>query len=194
MSITFLLQLKEIFSIMKKFCISFFLFAIIVLSGISLNASNQQVSKEYLRIHIRANSNEVIDQSVKYIVKEKVVEFLTPYIANCDTKKKAEEMLKSVLPSVISLTDSVLSERGYNYSSSANVRRESFPTRVYENLELPSGFYDALVIELGEGKGDNWWCVVYPPLCFTEGNAKNEYRSRIIDLINDFFEKEKKFR
>ncbi len=179
---------------MKKFCISFFLFAIIVLSGISLNASNQQVSKEYLRIHIRANSNEVIDQSVKYIVKEKVVEFLTPYIANCDTKKKAEEMLKSVLPSVISLTDSVLSERGYNYSSSANVRRESFPTRVYENLELPSGFYDALVIELGEGKGDNWWCVVYPPLCFTEGNAKNEYRSRIIDLINDFFEKEKKFR
>ena len=61
----------------------------------------------------------------------------------------------------------------------------------YENVRLDSGFYDALIIELGEPKGDNWWCVVYPPLCFTSGSQGYFYQSKILDIINDFFKKEK---
>ena len=79
--------------------------------------------------------------------------------------------------------------RGYNYGARANVRAEEFPVRVYGELTLEAGVYDALIVELGTGKGDNWWCVIYPPLCFTSASADVQYRSVIYDIINKFFGK-----
>ena len=81
------------------------------------------------------------------------------------------------------LIDGFLIKKGFNYRSRVEIRNEKFPTRVYEDLTLEAGYYDALIIELGEGKGDNWWCVVYPPLCFT-GGENVKYRSKIYELIN----------
>lgn len=173
---------------MKKFCISFLLIAIIILSGICLkqNEIKPKTQTEYLRIHIRANSNENIDQNVKYKVKARVVEYLTPFIASCDTKLKAQQMLENQLDSINKVSDGVLKNEGFNYTSKATIKREEFPTRVYGELCLEQGFYDALIIELGSGKGDNWWCVVYPPLCFTSATSGYVYRSKILDIINDF--------
>ena len=177
---------------MKKFCISFLIVAIIILSGIGLSLNNGQVQTEYLRIHVRANSNEQIDQDIKYVVKDAVVNYLTPYIATCDTREKADKMLNEQLKGVESVCDRVLKSNGFNYKSKASVKNEKFPTRAYGNLTLDSGFYDALIIELGSGTGDNWWCVVYPPLCFTgENGGQYVYRSKIADIIDSFFNKEK---
>ena len=69
---------------------------------------------------------------------------------------------------------------------------EEFPTRVYGGLTLENGFYDALIIELGSGKGDNWWCVVYPPLCFSGEGTNYVYKSKLKQIINDFYEKQKR--
>ena len=80
-------------------------------------------------------------------------------------------------------------ENGFEYTSDASVKREQFPTRVYGDLELEKGFYDALIVELGDAKGDNWWCVIYPPLCFAGGNltAGNiKYKSKILEIINEW--------
>ena len=85
---------------MKKTCISFLIIAIIVLSGIGLSSYQGGQKTEYLRIHIRANSNLSVDQQVKYLVKDKVVDFLTPYIAECDTKQKAQSMLNDNLKNI----------------------------------------------------------------------------------------------
>lgn len=177
---------------MKKVCISFLIISIIVLSGIGLWSSNAKPNQEYLRIHIRANSNTAQDQQVKYLVKEKVVEYLTPQIALCDTKEKAQNMLDKNLEKITEISEQVLKENGFSYKVKASVKRENFPTRVYKDLCLESGFYDALIIEIGSAKGDNWWCVVYPPLCFTGEKGDSVYRSKILDIINDFFYKEKK--
>lgn len=175
----------------KKACISFLFIAIIFLSGIGLTSQKSGQEKEYLRIHIRANSNLSVDQQVKYLVKDKVVEFLTPYIAECNTKQKAENMLFSNLNQIEKVATTVLRANGFNYSVKASVKNEQFPTRYYQDLCLESGFYDALILELGEAQGDNWWCVVYPPLCFT-GEGKNYiYKSKILDIISDFFDKER---
>ena len=76
----------------------------------------------------------------------------------------------------------LLIKNGFNYGCKIAVKGENFPTRVYEGLTLSAGYYDALIIELGSGQGDNWWCVVYPPLCFT-GSDDITYRSKIWDLI-----------
>ncbi len=176
---------------MKKVCISFLIIGIIVLSGIGLWSYRTEMHKEYLRIHIRANSNLDCDQQVKYLIKDKIVSFLTPYIAECDTKQKAEKMLESNLENLKKVAQTVLLQNGFNYSVKVSIKNEKFPTRVYEGLRLDGGFYDALIVELGSAKGDNWWCVVYPPLCFTNGSQSYYYKSKILDIINDFLKKEK---
>jgi len=171
----------------KKACISFFLFAIIMLIGIGLVLPQNLTHKEYLRIHVRANSNAQVDQDIKYLIKDKIVEYLTPYIAECNTKQKAESMIKSQLPAIENVADRVLISSGFKYKSSAKINNEQFPTRVYGNLTLDGGYYDALIVELGDGKGENWWCVVYPPLCFTGGGTNYQYKSKIWAIIKSFF-------
>ena len=175
---------------MKRVCISFFIVAIIILSVIGLNLQKNQPNEEYLRIHIRAESNLKEDQAVKYLVKDRVVEYLTPYIAECDTKIKAEKLLTEQLDEIKAICDKVLKENGFNYTSTVKLTNEEFPTRSYGELKLEKGFYKALIIELGSASGDNWWCVVYPPLCFV-GNGENYvYRSKIKDIIDAFYNKE----
>jgi stage II sporulation protein R len=174
---------------MKKFCISFLTCVIIVLSVFGVINAKDGGNTEYLRIHVRANSNFQIDQTVKYKVKDAVVEFLTPFIAECDTKLKAERMLITNLSNIESVANTVLTENGFDYKSTAKVNNELFPTRAYGELVLDAGYYDALIIELGDGKGDNWWCVVYPPLCFTGDTTEYFYKSKISQVIKDFYDK-----
>lgn len=175
---------------MKKICISFLVLTIIILSVVCLQNNGAQHT-EYLRIHIRADSNAEQAQAVKYKVKDAVTEFLTPFIVECDTKRKADETVRRLLDDVERVADRVLSENGFSYRSTAKLNNEKFPTRVYDGLVLDGGFYDALIIELGSGKGDNWWCVVYPPLCFKGQNGNIVYKSKIMEIIDNFFKRRK---
>lgn len=173
---------------MKNFCISFTLFLIIILSLVACVIKPQNdAHTEYLRIHIRADSNNDDAQAVKYKVKDAVVEFLTPIISECNTKEKAENVISDNLAGIKSVADKVLIEQGFNYKATVKLTAENFPTRNYGNFTLSEGYYDALIIELGSGKGDNWWCVVYPPLCFTGSNAGYVYKSKILEIIRNFF-------
>lgn len=174
---------------MKKFCIALLALIAVIVTIICVNstpAASAQADNDYLRIHVRADSNSEEAQRVKYEVKDEVVQFITPYVAECVTKVAAIEVMKSILPQIEKVCDSALRERGYTYGAKASVRSENFPTRVYGDLTLESGVYDALIIELGSGKGDNWWCVIYPPLCFTSATTNVQYRSAIMDIINRF--------
>lgn len=153
------------------------------------SAPAEGAQTDYLRIHVRANSNSAEDQKVKYEVKDEVVKFLTPYIKECTTKEAVIEVMEGLLPQIEEVCDEALKERGYYYGARAEVREEKFPTRVYGELTLEEGVYDALIVELGTGTGDNWWCVIYPPLCFTSATADVQYRSIIYDIINKFFGK-----
>lgn len=172
---------------MKNFIIPA-LILIAIIAGIVIACGNfeSETKTDYLRIHVRANSNDEVDQSVKYKVKDEVVKFITPYAAECSDKQTAIKVISNVLDGVEKVCDRVLKENGFNYTSRASIRQENFPTRVYGDLTLEEGVYDALIIELGTGKGDNWWCVIYPPLCFTSGTADVKYRSAIYDIINKF--------
>ena len=142
---------------------------------------------EYLRIHIRANSNGEADQAVKYKVRDGVVEFLTPTVASCESKEEAIAAITAKLPEIEHTAERILLENGYSYGARARVDQGNFPTRVYDGATLPAGVYDALILELGSGTGDNWWCVVYPPLCFSGGNANIVYKSKIAEIIQKFF-------
>ena len=165
--------------------------AIIAMSALGLTNAPIE-TKQYLRLHVRANSNSQIDQDIKYQVKDAVVNYLTPFISECDSHEKAENMLLARLKGIEKVADSVLEQNGFSYRAKASVKVENFPTRFYGNLTLEEGFYKALIINLGSGEGDNWWCVVYPPLCFTGSNSPIKYRSKILDIINSFIKGESK--
>lgn len=157
-----------------------------------INENKKQESVEaYLRVHIRANSNSSEDQQVKYVVKAAVVDFLTPKIAEGSSFKEAYNIIESNLNQIEKISDKVLKKNGYDYKTEASLNDEYFPTRSYGEYTLERGYYDALIVNLGDGKGDNWWCVVYPPLCFigSEGNSfKNiKYKSKLVEIIKKFF-------
>lgn len=149
--------------------------------------ASSDVNADYLRIHIRANSNSDIDQSVKYEVKEAVVKALTPALENVSSKKEAMKIISENLELIDEVSERVLVSHGFYYGAKSRLCQEDFPTRTYGELTLSGGVYDALIVDLGSGEGDNWWCVVFPPLCFVadgEGE-KVTYKS----LIAEWFEK-----
>ena len=175
---------------MKKVCI--ILIGLSILTAVTILAvffMGSHTENGYLRLHIRANSNAALDQEIKYQIKEEVTAFLTPIVANCPTKEDSMQAVAQSLPKLESLLNNFLSQKGFAYTASATLKREEFPTRVYEGVTLPAGVYDALIIALGTGTGDNWWCVLYPPLCFsgeyTGGNI--QYRLKIWEIIQNFF-------
>lgn len=168
-----------------------FLFLLLCGGVFIFNSNNKQSEYDYLRIHIRANSNYEIDQNIKYIIKDRVVELVTPYLIECDTKQKSVEMINSLLEEIEDVCDNVLKENGFTYTSKAKINKEEFPTRSYDNITLEQGVYDALIIELGSGEGDNWWCIVYPPLCFVNKSGSDvqniQYQSYLMEIIEKYF-------
>lgn len=179
---------------MKKLCILFLGLVIIILTavagataeGVESGAGGGQA--EYFRVHIRANSNDAEDQAVKYLVRDAIVEKITPWVAACTNKEEALAATRQHLDEIEETGESVLRENGFSYGVKADVRKEEFPTRVYEEYTLAAGVYDALIVELGTGEGDNWWCCIYPPLCFTSVSGANIiYRSKILETIDEFF-------
>ena len=140
---------------------------------------------EYLRIHIRANSNSVYDQNIKYKVKDEVIETLIPFLSEVKTFDEAKKMVEQKFCLIEDVANKVLRENGFNYTSHAQIKNEYFPTRTYGDITLKEGNYDALILNLGEGKGNNWWCIVFPAFCFTKTqNSDNiEYISLIWEII-----------
>lgn len=173
---------------MRKICISLlFLFIIILTTGCNGVITNHVAkdNAEFLRIHVRANSNSDEDQDIKYYIKDRIVSYLTPFIANCHSKNDAAKVITQKRNTIEYLIDGILKENGLDYSSHVFLRNEKFPTRVYDGITLSGGYYDAVIVELGKAEGENWWCVVYPPLCFTSGE-KVKYSSKILEIINEF--------
>ncbi len=176
---------------MKNFCIIFLSFVIIILTVVGFTGalpSNSPAAVDYLRIHIRAHSNESRDQAVKYAVRDEIVEYLTPLIAACKGKAEALNSVKAQLPALSRVAKDVLQSHGFSYGANARLDTERFPTRAYGEYVLPAGEYSALILDLGSGSGDNWWCVAYPPLCFT-GGENVVYKSKIKEIIERFYQK-----
>lgn len=161
--------------------------ALLAVLAVIAAVPQSDTNADFLRIHIRADSNSDADQNVKYKVKAAVVEYLTPYIAQADSKQKAMNIVNAQLGNIEKVCDKTLAQNGFTYTSRAKLCAEQFPDRAYNGVTLAAGVYDALIVELGSGSGNNWWCVVYPPLCFVggESNGSNQivYKSKIMEII-----------
>lgn len=167
---------------------------VMIMSATMLCACNSQSSsqEQYLRIHIRANSNLTTDQNIKYKIKDELVKYLTPLVVECESFDSVVDMVESHKKDMENICDDILSDNGFSYTSKVSLNEEYFPTRAYGEYVLESNFYDAIIVELGEAIGDNWWCVVYPPLCFVEAKQLDTnnivYKSKLLEIIRRFFD------
>lgn len=127
----------------------------------------QDLSQQVLRLHILANSDREEDQALKLKVRDGVLERAERLTAGITDRAEAEQILKDHLEELCAAGEAVVKGEGYDYSVRAQITDCYFPTREYTDFSLPAGWYRALRMEIGEGAGRNWWCVVYPPLCST---------------------------
>ncbi len=139
------------------------------------------ISQSVLRLHIIANSNSDSDQSLKLKVRDKIITDARYLFANCQSLEKAIEIANVNEQKLRQIAESEIRAQGFEYPAKVSVGQVAFPTKTYGNITLPSGKYTALRIEIGEAKGENWWCVMYPPLCFTDGvlAASDEANSKL---------------
>ncbi len=152
---------------MRKFVISV-LFGL-MLSMVSMayvGNMQENIASSLLRLHIVANSDSEADQAVKLKVRDMVIaEFGADMLAAGDLDS-AKNFAVQNIGAIEKTAAEVLCENGFGYGAAASVGEVHFPTKHYENITLPAGRYEALRIVLGDGAGQNWWCVMYPPLCF----------------------------
>ncbi len=121
-----------------------------------------------MRFHVRANSDSQADQELKLAVKEDVVTFLKPLLGNCHSVAESKKILVSNLQNIYTVAMNTIVEQGYDYSVKVYVTEETFPEKTYGDMTFPAGDYQALRVDIGEAKGQNWWGIMYPPLCFIE--------------------------
>ena len=172
----------------KVFAIIFsFLFLTVINFSCSAHTTIEE-GQALIRIHIRANSNEESDQEVKLKVRDAVTQYLSSALLSASSLQKAKRIISDERTTLEQICDEVLRKNGKAYESNARITNEFFPTRVYQNTVVQSGYYDALIIDLGNAQGDNWWCVLYPPMCFGT-DSTIVYKSRIMEWWNKIFEK-----
>lgn len=128
--------------------------------------SQQQLSEQVLRLHVIANSDSAEDQKVKLMVRDAIVDLFTSDLSQMNGITQALEYAKSNMDLIQKTADEILKREGFDYRSKIEVSQSLFPEKIYGDITFPAGIYTAVRITLGDGKGQNWWCVLYPPLCF----------------------------
>lgn len=156
-------------SIMKKFvltlCIGFF-------TAVSLVCSIQQteaaLTEGVIRLHVRANSNTDKDQALKLKVRDRIISDASYLFENQTNIKSAKKTINDNIELITAAAEDEIQKNGYNYPVSIRYGKSDFPEKIYKNITMPAGTYEALIVEIGSGKGENWWCVLFPPLCFVD--------------------------
>lgn len=176
----------------KRFLILFVLFTIYILFSLVSysNAVTADISNSVFRLHVIANSNSEEDQNLKYKVRDALIEYMNSISKGVSSKEEAIKIAEENKENFYNIAKKVINDNGFNYNVNINIGNFSFPTKTYGDISLPAGFYDALKVEIGEASGRNWWCVMFPSLCFvdvSEGIVPDESKE---DLQSNLQEEE----
>ena len=165
---------------------------IILLFGIifiNVKADNFMIPDDAIRLRVIANSNSDYDQSIKMDVKNLLEIEMYNLLKDIKGSVNAKRVINKNLLSIENDIKGLLENKNYDKSFKINFGKNYFPKKEYRKVIYNAGYYDSLVVTLGEGKGDNWWCVLFPPLCLLEAkeNEKVEYKFFIEELFHKYF-------
>ncbi len=155
---------------MKKFIILSILFFLYVsISAFSyVNAVSCDLSKSVFRLHVIANSDSAEDQNLKYIVRDNIINYMKTLTENAKSKEETINLVSGHLSDFEDIANKTIKDNGFDYKAKVSIGNFNFPTKKYGDISFPAGYYDALKIQLGNSNGQNWWCVLYPSLCFID--------------------------
>ncbi|ACO84406.1 stage II sporulation protein R [Clostridium botulinum] len=161
---------------MKKILV--FMLSIIVVFFISLKSFNlfhkstsveqKDISNKIIRFHVLANSDSIEDQSLKLKVKDEIIKYMMPKLDKSSSIDESRKILKENDKEIKKIAENIINKNGYKYSVNTYLGQDQFPIKTYGNITLPQGKYEAYKIVIGNGQGQNWWCVMFPPLCFVD--------------------------
>ncbi len=152
------------------------------------NSVSYDIADSVFRLHVIANSDSEEDQALKYKVRDALIEYMNSLCANISSKEDAINISKAHTQDFKAIAENVISENGYSYPVNVEIGNFSFPTKIYGDVSLPSGMYDALRVKIGSAIGQNWWCVMFPPLCFVDvssGIVPDESKNTLKDSMNN---------
>lgn len=179
----------QISKLKRLFIILFLLFFYILISAFFyVDAVSSDISNSVFRLHVIANSDSKEDQELKYKVRDKVLEYMNTISKNCTSKEDVINLAKTHQEEFKNIAQNVIKENGYNYNVNIYIGKYDFPTKTYGDISFPAGNYDCLRIEIGESQGQNWWCVMFPPLCFvdvTSGIVPEDSKSLMQNNLTD---------
>lgn len=167
----------------------FLLFLYVSISAISyVNAVSSNIEESVFRLHVIANSDSKEDQNLKYKVRDNLIKYMNTLCMDVENKEDAINIANLHIEKFKQIAEETIKENGYSYPVSIEIGNFSFPTKDYGDVSLPAGYYDAMRVKIGEAEGQNWWCVMFPPLCFvnvTSGIVPEESKELMKQELND---------
>lgn len=164
--------MKKLFNIsnFKRFLVLIILFSIYVFvcAFSYVNAVSANISSSVFRLHVIANSDSAEDQNLKYLVRDALIDYMNSVSKNSNSKDEAISIAYQHKSDFYKIAKKVINDNGYDYNVNISIGNFAFPTKNYGDISLPAGYYDALKVEIGNASGQNWWCVMFPPLCFVD--------------------------
>ena len=168
------------------------LFIIIIVAYVAISnivVANNLIPDDAIRVRVIASSNSDYDQQIKMEVKELLEDDMYNILENVKSVDEARTNISNNLNNVRSDIDKYLKEKNYDLGFDLNFGYNYFPNKTFKGVTYKEGYYESLVVTLGEGKGDNWWCVLFPPLCLIEAESSDdvEYSSLVKEVIDKYF-------
>lgn len=153
-----------------------------------VNAVSTDLEESVFRLHVIANSDTDEDQALKYKVRDNLIDYMNNLCKNITSKKDALEIAENHKNEFKQIAEETILENGFDYPVTVEIGNYSFPTKNYGDVSFPAGYYDALRVKIGNSEGKNWWCVMFPPLCFvnvSSGIVPDESKEQIKQELND---------
>lgn len=169
--------------------LSILLFLYTIVCAVSyVEAVSTDISSSVFRLHVIANSNSDEDQSLKYKVRDSLLNYMNNICKDCNSKEEAINIVSEHQEEFKQVALETIRNEGYSYDVKIEIGNFKFPTKHYGDISLPAGFYDALKVEIGKAEGRNWWCVMFPSLCFVDvssGIVPEESKEELQNVLSD---------
>ena len=153
-----------------------------------VQAVSNDLKNSVLRLHVIANSDCEEDQNLKYVVRDNLLKYMNEICKECSSKEDAIKIANLHINDFKQIAENTINKEGYSYNVDVEIGEFEFPTKDYGDISFPAGLYDALKVKIGKAEGHNWWCVMFPPLCFVDissGTVPDSSKEMLANELTD---------
>ncbi|MCL2456876.1 MAG: stage II sporulation protein R [Defluviitaleaceae bacterium] len=147
--------------------------------------TQRNIAENVIRFHVRAHSDAAEDQRLKEIVRSEILNRFAENFSNCENIDDSRAIFEELLPEMKSYAENIIRNEGFDCEVSVSMTNLFFPTQLYGNIAFPPGIYEAVQIVIGDGAGQNWWCLMFPPLCYVDMTAGDEARTLLAQNVSE---------